>query len=230
MSDTRPHTCADPDRQVSEAQRRDEIIRLRAEGATFRSIADRYGCPPSTIYNWINRAGRCSRWRGGVEQPNDDGTYLPLRDGEGRIIAWTRIDSERYDELAQHAWRLNAQGYATRTVGTAKRSIRIIRLHRVVLGEEVQVDHINRDKLDNRRENLRSTDSFRNAWNRDGIGRGSSRFVGVSFNKRQGKWRAAATYRGATVHLGYFDDELAAAEAAAKFRRENDPNRLPVAA
>jgi len=64
--------------------------------------------------------------------------------------------------------------------------------HRVVLERMIgrklvkgeYSDHINRDKLDNRRENLRVVNATENLRNRNRWARG------ITFNKRAGKWQA----------------------------------------
>lgn len=74
------------------------------------------------------------------------------------------------------------------------------------------VDHINRNGLDNRRCNLRVCPPRLQMANQGSRG-GSSRFKGVTWNKRRGKWCAKIQVRGQWHHLGYFDDELDAARA-----------------
>ena len=82
------------------------------------------------------------------------------------------------------------------------------------------VDHINTDSLDNRRANLRLATHSQNSCNsRRDKSNTYSRFRGVSFSKRKGKWFAAIRANGRKLWLGYFDDELSAAkvyDAAAK--------------
>lgn len=81
------------------------------------------------------------------------------------------------------------------------------------------VDHINRDKLDNRPENLRMASPAENAAN-NVIGRGTSTHRGVSYYARYGKWKAQVMRNGVVHWLGYHKTEDAAARAVAKFKME----------
>jgi len=84
------------------------------------------------------------------------------------------------------------------------------------------VDHINGDKLDNRRANLRIATAFENAQNRH-VARGASSHRGVVWHKGAGKWMAQAHLAGVQHYLGLFDREEDAAKAAAAFRAEHMP-------
>lgn len=81
------------------------------------------------------------------------------------------------------------------------------------------IDHINRDRCDNRWCNLREatrSENMRNALSRAGA---SSRFLGVSWASDRQKWVANITQNRRAKHLGYFDQEERAAlayDAAAK--------------
>jgi hypothetical protein len=84
-------------------------------------------------------------------------------------------------------------------------------LHRHLLGEPPEdVDHRNRDGLDNRRENLRKATAQQNMMNSLSRG-GSSRFKGASWSR--GQWRASIRLNYKTVHLGRFNTEEDAARA-----------------
>jgi len=89
-----------------------------------------------------------------------------------------------------------------------------ILVHRLILGlsngDKKRADHINRNRLDNRRENLRLCDARGNAANRAGYP-GSSKFKGVTFRRSCGKWEAAIRTRGKTRYLGVFIAEEDAA-------------------
>lgn len=68
------------------------------------------------------------------------------------------------------------------------------------------IDHINRDRADNRISNLRVADASENAHNTGNRVDSRSGAKGVSWHKGAGKWRAYYTNRGRTYHLGLFDD------------------------
>lgn len=83
------------------------------------------------------------------------------------------------------------------------------------------VDHANREKSDNRWENLRPATPSENRAN-EGLRRDNTTgYKGVSWNKRRGKWHARGRRGGRVAHLGYFDDLEEAAEAARAWRKEN---------
>jgi hypothetical protein len=79
--------------------------------------------------------------------------------------------------------------------------------------EDVYVDHINHDRLDNRRENLRFATASQNTANRDLGGRGKSGYRGVHWSKQRRKWRADIHVAGRQIYLGLFEDAEAAARA-----------------
>lgn len=79
----------------------------------------------------------------------------------GVVISHASVDSKDYDEVAKHKWRLHPRGYAVTTVGT-------ILMHRLIMKpiDGLYVDHINHDKLDNKRSNLRCVTQKVNMANR----------------------------------------------------------------
>lgn len=89
-------------------------------------------------------------------------------------------------------------------------------MHRVILCFPLMdVDHINRDGLDNRRENLRLCSRQQNACNRRLIEVKTSKYRGVY--KDRNKWRAQVKQNGCLVSLGSFVDEVDAALRYDKF-------------
>jgi hypothetical protein len=92
------------------------------------------------------------------------------------------------------------------------------RMHRLIVSAPpgVEVDHINGNKLDNRRANLRLATRRENGQNLRSRG-GTSRYRGVSWHKASGKWRAGTRLAGKAYHLGCFTSEDEAGAVAAAF-------------
>jgi len=126
------------------------------------------------------------------------------------------VDEDVFEELSKHKWHLHGR-YAARWMRVAgKRSV--VFMHRQILGckSDQQVDHKNGVTLDNRRNNLRlatPTQNSRNAKKAAGV---SSRFKGVSWDKRRGSWLVQIQKR----FIGRFKSELAAANAYDRKARE----------
>lgn len=98
-------------------------------------------------------------------------------------------------------------------------------LHRFITqaSKGVIVDHINNNKLDNRRVNLRITNYSVNNHNKPKQSNTSSKYVGVSYDKRKNKW----TVQCGQHFVSYTNDEEDAAvlyNLAAKERWGNEAN------
>lgn len=89
-------------------------------------------------------------------------------------------------------------------------------LHRIIneTPDGMLTDHINRDPLDNRRENLRTCTNTQNAWNQVNRG-GKSKYKGVGYrgSKDTKRWRARIRIGDKRLSLGEFSTEKEAAEA-----------------
>ncbi|MFA5554549.1 MAG: HNH endonuclease [Phycisphaerae bacterium] len=154
---------------------------------------------------------------------------IPLTRGEHAIV-----DPEDYEWLIQYKWHTNRRGEKIYAVNS-----RMEKMHRMIMSKELRienlecrikskevssqnsegrrrseifVDHINGDGRDNRRANLRLATAMQNAWNVRRT-RGKSRYRGVKWHKYMKKWTAVISVCGKRRHLGYFDDEDAAARA-----------------
>lgn len=116
------------------------------------------------------------------------------------------VDDEDYEEFSKHKWCFSNVGYAQRRSG--------IYLHRVIAGAKPGefVDHINRDRLDNRRSNLRICTKQQNQHNQ-GPRKGTSKYKGVSLRKDTGKYTACIHHNYKKINLGSFLTEEEAAEA-----------------
>lgn len=121
------------------------------------------------------------------------------------------VDESDYEELCKFKWHsLHAKGcfYAARKVKN-----KIILMHRQLIGAKKGeiVDHINGDKMDNRRCNLRVCNGSQNQMNRKLTHNSKSGFKGVTWFGRDGKWRSYITHKRKFIHIGYFNSKEDAA-------------------
>lgn len=150
--------------------------------------------------------------------PDTGGVLIPLG-GKRRPGLFAIVDSEDVPRVLQHSW------WATRTNPRNDRELlyvkteckkKTIYLHRFILGvtdRRVHIDHINHNPLDCRRENMRCVTHQANIFNRRGNLNSSSRYKGVSWSKRAGRWVAFIKIDGRVRYIGSFNDELQAAHA-----------------
>ena len=140
---------------------------------------------------------------------------IPLTRGESALV-----DDSDYDWLRQWRWLLVGPGYAgrfDRLDGTS----RLIYMHRLLINAQPgqHVDHINGDRLDNRRANLRLVTNTQNQQNKRTPSHNTSGHKGVCWHKGSGKWHVRITVNGKRLHLGYTRDRETAArlyDAAAR--------------
>lgn len=158
---------------------------------------------------------------------------IPLHGRGGVVRAYVMVDAEDWPWLSHFKWYLKTDGYAIRNIRHPLRPGKQAeqQMARLIMGlgfgSPYKVDHIDHDTLNNCRSNLRVVTHAQNHQNRRAEGdRGtSSRFRGVSFRKDKKKrpWHAYGCIDGKLKHLGFFEDEQEAADAAAAWRREHMP-------
>ena len=121
-----------------------------------------------------------------------------------------------FELVSKYKWHIDSQGYVRTELNRGK----FMSMHRLINNtpQGWDTDHINRNKLDNRRENLRTVTRSLNTRNaplrKDNI----SGHKGIDFYKRVKKWRV----RIGAKSLGYFDDLKDAIVARQKAERRCD--------
>jgi hypothetical protein len=126
------------------------------------------------------------------------------------------VDDDMFEELSSVKWyarkdRMTGNYYAVRS----HHGVKFLYMHRVVLRapDGAQVDHANRNTLDNRRENLRLCSDSQNRANTPKYLQATSRYKGVCWEARYNKWRAVIYKDRKRRFLGNFQDEIDAARA-----------------
>ncbi len=133
----------------------------------------------------------------------------------------TIIDHKDLKIVNQYKWYFMGCGYAaTRPWNKETKTYSTIYLHRFLMGNpKNQVDHINQNKLDNRRKNLRLCSHADNARNSKHRANNTTGFRGVSTHYDGKKFAASITINYKKIHLGLFKTKEAASKsykAAAK--------------
>ena len=133
---------------------------------------------------------------------------IPLTQGK-----FTIVDDGDFEYLKNFKWSF-AKGYAVRN-NKIKGNFRHLFMHRIILkpSPKMFTDHINHNKLDNRRCNLRECTMSQNLMNQKVSSVSTSGYKGVHFLKDRQKWQVEIMVFYKKIYLGQFDNKLDAALA-----------------
>jgi hypothetical protein len=123
------------------------------------------------------------------------------------------VDDRDYESLSQWKWSL-FKGYPARCRKRLGVN-RFVSMHREIVDppKGVEVDHINGNKLDNRRENLRLSTRSQNQINQGLTRKNTSGYKGVTFHRVLNKWQSQIGIDGKTLYLGLYATPEEAARA-----------------
>ena len=140
-----------------------------------------------------------------------DYAEIILYDKNNNEKARAIIDIDDINKVKVYKWGLSGGGYA-------RNETHRLFLHRLITNcpEGMIVDHINRNRLDNRKSNLRIVNDEQNSLNQGLKSNNTSGYKGVSWNKRRNKWEVYINVNKKRIKLGYYDD----LEEAIKVRKE----------
>lgn len=153
-------------------------------------------------YAQIRTRGEIFSDRHNLYYEEDSVGFVPIKDGR-----FVKIDKCDWELVSKTHWSANSWDYAAGNVGNKK----VMTMHRFIIGAKKGeiVDHINNDKLDNRKTNLRICTNMQNSWNKPA--RNGKKLKGVHFNKINKKYIAYISADGKRHYLGSFKS---AAEAS----------------
>lgn len=124
------------------------------------------------------------------------------------------IDPEDYDRVTKYKWYFDPDGSAKANYRDSGTQITVVASRLIMNAQKGQiVDHINGNKLDNRKANLRFATKQQNRANGGPMNRNKSGFRGVSLGNKMKRWRAEIKVGDKNIHLGYFDTPEEAAKA-----------------
>jgi hypothetical protein len=156
-----------------------------------------------------------------------DYTKLLVYSKQGVLKGVILVDNSDLEKVKDYKWYISTGGYAFTVVKDGDKW-KTTQLHRFLIHapDNIEVDHINRNRLDNRRRNLRLVSRLQNCHNLNPAGvktikgrKASSKYRGVAWDKSKGKWRAYHQHKRKTYYGGWFESERQAALAASRLRR-----------
>lgn len=143
---------------------------------------------------------------------------IPLTQGKFALV-----DDEDFEFLSQWKWQYSNTGYACRNEyikgsGRKHQKGKLFIMHRVINKTPIgwQTDHINRNRLDNRKINLRTVNQSINEINKGISKRNTSGYKGIWWAKTRNKWHVELMINGKKISLGSFKD----IKDAIKIRKE----------
>jgi hypothetical protein len=136
---------------------------------------------------------------------------IPLTQGKIALA-----DDEDYEWLSRYSWhvyysRSNDAYYAIRNQVSGeyqnKKNRRTVYMHRAILNvtdSALDVDHINMNTLDNRKENLRIATRSQNQFNRNKQSNNTSGYKGVYWHRQKAKWDSIIIVNKKRIFLGSY--------------------------
>lgn len=184
---------------------------LKKEYETWRNSLDKETLDRfnevGAVWHWITTVFEKS-----IREDERSKIELPIRTiplTQGKVAV---IDSEDYPKISKYKWYYHKNGYAYSGYRETSKS-----MHRLILETPngYDTDHINGNKLDNRKCNLRVATHHQNIMNRPPSPKTKSGFKGVWGDGKS--WRAGIKLNGKTKHLGSFPTKY---DAARKYNEE----------
>lgn len=120
------------------------------------------------------------------------------------------FDLEDYGKIKDYCWS-NSNGYMVAFING-----KLTTMHRYLLNcmdENIEIDHKNHNRSDNRRNNIRMATNTENKRNRKLRSNNTSGYTGVRWSKKENRWTASITINKKRIHLGYFIEKYDAIKA-----------------
>lgn len=123
------------------------------------------------------------------------------------------VDIDDYEKIKDFTWRVSNNGYIVTT-----KNNKVVLLHRLIMNpsDDLIVDHINHNKKDNRKDNLRICTMSNNNMNKSKLPSNTSGVTGVTWNKKGGFWVSQIGLDNKMIMLGCNTDF----NIAVKLRKE----------
>lgn len=151
----------------------------------------------------------------------DNICYIDCFNIKGELRGTILVDKEDFDIVSKYQWHIEDSRkdiqYAQTNIGT-RSAPKSLRIHRLLMPDSIQVDHINHNGLDNRKSNLRACNNRENNCNKDFSNKPpKSGYTGIRYNEKVGNYYVRIMVHKKEISLGHYnnlDDALEARKQA----------------
>ena len=149
---------------------------------------------------------------------------------ETGIFTW-KVSQARRIRVGDVAGSVRADGYlAVKVRGQIYKAHRLAWLYGLGEWPKLDIDHINRNRSDNRIANLREVTHKQNLQNAGKYSHNTSGHTGVYWYKQTAKWQAQIAHHQKKIHLGFFntiEEAISARKAAERLYWADTCTHLP---
>lgn len=148
--------------------------------------------------------------------------YICNKDTQ-EIIKEYMFDVNDYDKVKAYYWVVDTEFYACSVIKADNNKLKRMYMHRLVMDvgdSELEVDHININRYDNRKTNLRICSSGDNLKNKSLYSSNTSGITGVHWHKLLGKWRAQINCDKNKIIIGKYTNKEDAIKARLQAEKE----------
>ena len=157
------------------------------------------------------RASECSK-KDNEYRVDGKNVFVKLTNSGREMV----VDSDVWEQVKRFCWYENSRGYAEANVPAGARKSRRVMLHVMVFSDcpdGLFRDHINGNRLDNRRANIRYVTAQQNNHNHGRSKRNTSGYTGVRWEEDRQKWLVRIKVNNRDINLGRYSTLESAVEA-----------------
>lgn len=130
------------------------------------------------------------------------------------------IDKDKYEDIIKYSWHITANGYAiTDKINVNGEEKKNILMHRYIKEcyDSNDVDHVNNNRLDNRKDNLRMGSKQQNSQNKSKNKNSNNEYKGVVYVKEDNVYKAHMVFESKVILNKRFEEEIDAVIFRDKF-------------
>jgi len=152
-----------------------------------------------------------------INDPNEiiikgDIAEVVLYNNKTHEVARAIVDVEDVGKIKDYKWHTSSKNYAETWIEGKRALIQHVIMD-IEQNKHKQIDHIDRDKLNNRKLNLRFCTQGENKRNGGIYKNNTSGFKGVGWREKRKKWEVRIGANRKVIFLGYFENKTDAVKA-----------------